>query len=82
MDKILENYIRSNFKIIKSFDCDTDLFRSRIIDSIGLVELVHFLEGEFGVKIPFESISIEDLKTINSMIKFIEKKKAESNYEK
>lgn len=75
MEQKIENFIKSNFKISKTFNADTDLFKSRIIDSIGLVELVHFLEREFDVKIPFESISIEDLKTVNCITTFLERKK-------
>lgn len=73
-EKKIKEFIEVNFKSSSEVGLDTDLFKTRVVDSIGIVELVKFLEIEFNVKIPFETVSIEDLKSINCMIQFIKRK--------
>jgi acyl carrier protein len=52
-------------------DPDVDLVQSGLIDSLGLVTLLFELEREFGVKIPLESLDVEDFRTIGSLLRTI-----------
>lgn len=69
-------YINENFQVTLEIDGSVDLLKSRIIDSIGIVELVCFLEKEFKIQIPFETITYDDLKNVDSMVELIKKKLA------
>jgi len=68
----IENHFCPKQKITEN----TDLFGERIIDSIGIVELVSFLQEEFDVSVPFESISMNDFKNIDSMSAYIKQLKS------
>lgn len=50
-----------------SFDRDTHLWQSGLLDSIALGEILIFLEGELGVKIPDYFLADERLGSINGM---------------
>jgi acyl carrier protein len=53
---------------------EESLWESRVLDSITIVELAVEIEGEFGIKVPFEEIIEENFETIDLIIKYIEKK--------
>lgn len=50
-----------------SFDRDTHLWQSGLLDSIALGEILIFLEGELAVKIPDYFLADERLGSINGM---------------
>jgi acyl carrier protein len=52
------------------------LIEERVIDSLGIVRLVAFIESEFGVQIGDEELLIENFDTIASITRLIEAKRA------
>lgn len=50
------------------------LWESRVLDSITIVELAVEIEGEYGIKVGFDEIIVENFETIERIIKFIESK--------
>jgi acyl carrier protein len=53
----------------------TDSFLDKgIIDSTGILEIVMFLEEQFGVKVADSEMLPENLDSIGNIVKFIEKK--------
>ncbi len=52
---------------------DTSLFQGRLIDSMNLVQLLAFLESTFGVKIPTYAVTVENLDTVDSIEKLVNK---------
>jgi acyl carrier protein len=58
----------------KSIKPDEDLLMSGIIDSMGILKLVSFIESKFGIKINNEDILPENFQNLNSLEKFVEKK--------
>ena len=52
------------------------LLTSGIINSLGLMRLVRFLEKESNFTIPFEDITPDNFMTVNSMVNYIEKVKS------
>jgi acyl carrier protein len=57
----------------KSLDPDEDLLELGVIDSLGLMKLVVFMEDTFGIKVNDEEIVPENFNCLNSMAKFVEK---------
>lgn len=51
---------------------DESLLEARVLDSYGVVDLVTFLEREFGVTIPDEDLTKEKLGSIRKMAKYVE----------
>jgi acyl carrier protein len=48
-------------------DEKTSLVKSGMIDSFGIVELVSFLESEYGVRIPDGEVSPENFETLETI---------------
>jgi acyl carrier protein len=53
-----------------------DLIGDGIIDSLGLTELVAFIEQRFGVTVDDDDVVIDNFRNIRSMESFIEGKRA------
>ena len=52
-----------------------------VIDSTGVLELVAFLEGHYGIKIKDDELDPENLDSINKLVSFINRKTQPSSAE-
>ncbi|MFC1645680.1 acyl carrier protein [Candidatus Omnitrophota bacterium] len=59
----------------KSLAPDDDLLSSGIIDSMGILKLLAFIEKTFGVKVSDEEMVPDNFQTLNALEEFINKKK-------
>ena len=59
---------------LQFLDPDEDLLEQRIIDSLGLLKLVAFLEESHGVRIRDGDIVPENFQSLNSIVQFVEDK--------
>ena len=50
---------------------EVDIIESSLIDSLGLVTLLFELEREFGVRVPLESLEVDDFRTIGNLVRTI-----------
>jgi len=53
---------------------DVSLLDQGIIDSTGILELIHYLEEHFGVKVQDDELLPENLDTIGNICAFLERK--------
>lgn len=53
---------------------DAPLIEGGIIDSMGLIELVLFIEKKFGVEVAEEEMDIDNFRTLNSLTAYIQSK--------
>ena len=70
----LEAFIRSQFMVSnadRSFDRTVDLFDGGYVDSIGLAELLAFIEDRFAVEIPEEDLFSARFASIEGMADII-----------
>jgi acyl carrier protein len=58
----------------QSLDPDEDLLEQRVIDSMGILKLVVFLEKTHNIKVMDEDIVPENFQSLNSMARFVEQK--------
>jgi acyl carrier protein len=58
----------------ESFDPDEDLLEQGIIDSLGVMTLIAFMEKDFGIEVSDEDIIPENFQTLNIMASFVEQK--------
>lgn len=58
-------------EIDKISDTDT-LFTSGLIDSYSLIELLSFMESEFGYVVDFEQLTIDDFDTIEALVNLVQ----------
>ncbi len=59
----------------QTLDPDEDLLDQRIIDSLGILKLVTFLEEAEDIQVHDEDIIPENFQSLNSMVRFVERKK-------
>ena len=74
-DKI-RSFIVENFLFGKDngLEDDTSFLEEGIIDSTGVLELVSFLEEEYGIAVEDEELVPENLDSINNVITYLERK--------
>lgn len=73
----IENYLLAEISADlgrKSLEPDEDLLEQRIIDSLGLLKLVTFLEESHGIQIMDGDIVPENFQSLNSIVRFVEDK--------
>jgi acyl carrier protein len=51
----------------RELDASTDLFESGILDSMAVLELLQFLEEEFGVKLEGRRITADSVRSLNNI---------------
>ena len=74
----LKTYILDNFLFTddqSAISIDDSFMEKGIIDSSGILEVIFFLEEEFGVKVEDSEMLPENLDSIKNLVAFIEKKK-------
>ena len=68
---IIENFLFGNADGLKD---DTSFLEEGIIDSTGVLELVTFLEENFGIQVDDEELIPENLDSINNVSAYLERK--------
>ena len=66
----IEQFVRTQFSISPSdpnFGPGADLFEGGYVDSVGLAELLAYIEEEFGVAVPDDDLLAEEFATIDGM---------------
>jgi acyl carrier protein len=58
----------------KSLTPDSDLLEQGILDSLGVLKLVIFLEQTFGIQVDDEDVVPENFQTLNIIAKFVQSK--------
>lgn len=73
----VRNFITTNFYIAdkSALANDASLLDAGIIDSTGVLEVVAFLESEFGIQVDDAEILPENLDTIDRVAAYVERKK-------
>lgn len=67
-------FIRSQFGISDEdpdFDVGSDLFEQGYVDSVGIIELLEFLNREFGVDIPDDDLLSDDFSNIAGIARIV-----------
>ena len=73
----LKSFIIENYHLDDSqFSYDQSLVNSGIIDSMGIIEIVSFIEDKYNIIIDDEEINTENFETVNNMVMFIKSQKS------
>lgn len=60
---------------VDSVDHDEDLLAQDVIDSLGITELVGFLESKYGIKVGDEDLLPENFSSVNRVVAFVESRR-------
>jgi len=77
MNDILLKYIKEqllNNEIEDDFDDSEDLLGSGILDSLGMVQLIAFVENEFNIKVGPEDMVIENFMSVGHIVNYVQGK--------
>ena len=69
---VLRGYISGSLLGNREIADDENLLLSGLPDSLAVMSLVTFTEQEFGLKIPFEDVVIENFETIEAIAGYLE----------
>lgn len=73
---ILENYLFTDDQ--NAIKDDDSFLQLGIIDSTGILEVIFFLEEQFGIKVGDEEMVPQNLDSINNLTAFIAKRTGQS----
>jgi Acyl carrier protein len=68
-DYILENLLFSSDAA--ELPNDASLLERGVIDSTGVLEIILFLEGEFGIQVKASEMLPENFDSVNNMVRFV-----------
>lgn len=72
----VKEFVTANFYVEPaSLAVDASLLEQGIVDSTGVLEVVSFLEAEFGIAVADEELLPENLDTIDRISAFVARKK-------
>ena len=72
--------VMSNLNIFSSdveFSDDDNIFRKGFVDSLFAVQLIAYLEQEFGIRVTNKDLNINNFHSVNKMVSFVERKRQE-----
>lgn len=73
-DYILQNFLFSQDQsLLNSAD---SLLAKGIIDSTGVMEMIYFLQDEFGIAVEDSEMVPENLDSVNNIVRYVERKQA------
>ena len=74
----LSQFIASNFYVADTaaLKDDASLLEAGIVDSTGILEIITFIEGEFGITVEDNEMVPENLDSIKNLAAFISKKRS------
>lgn len=50
---------------------DTDLFETGVLDSMGFVELLIYIEREFGIRVALEEMEVDNFRSMERITEFV-----------
>ncbi len=78
IDGAIRHFIAHNIMLKRSdsaIEIDDPLLENGVINSFGIVELVSFIEREFGVRIPDHDVVPENFNTVRAIASLVKSKK-------
>lgn len=77
MTEKIKAYIANSISDIppEEIDVQDDLLGSGIIDSMGMMKLVLFIETELDIKIPDEDMTVENFMTLENITDYLSNRK-------
>lgn len=77
IDQTLRRYVETTFLVdlgAPPLSTSTNLFEAGVVDSYGVVELVQFIESQFGVKLTDEELLSPELASVDGMSAMVGRK--------
>lgn len=76
----IREYVSENFLYMRpdlEIESDTPLLESGVLDSMGVIELIQFLESEFNIELDDGEITEDNLETIEAATELVVRKRSD-----
>ena len=70
----IRKFLVTQFPATKNVDNEDPLLKNGLIDSLGILEVVTFLEKEFGITVSDEELLPENFESNRSLSNFVQRK--------
>lgn len=83
IDDTIEQYVQENFLYARPdyvLESDTKLLKEGLVDSMGVMELVDFIEEKFGLTVQDADITEQNFESTGSIARFIRSRLEPSPY--
>ena len=70
----IRSFLNRQFPLTKNVGDEQSLLGGGLIDSLGILEVVSFMENEFKIAIADEELSPENFGTVRSLANFVQQK--------
>lgn len=80
MKQVIHDYVTTELvdgRIYANLSDDDDLLTSGLVDSLGMMSLVAFIEERFGIAVPPEDVTLETFSTIEAIATYLESRQVE-----
>lgn len=71
-DFILENFLFTDDQL--ELANDDSFLQKGIVDSTGMLEIIYFIEDDFGIKVEDSEMIPENLDSVNNIMGFVDRK--------
>lgn len=72
---VISDYIKTEIMRNKNarLDPGMDLLAAGILDSLGILQLVAFLDDKLGIRVPDEDVVYENFNSVNALVEYLSK---------
>jgi acyl carrier protein len=75
IEQTIANFLQDDCGVdIRMINNDTSLFKSAILNSIDIINMVVFIEKKFGISVDVFEIGLDSFESINAMANYVENK--------
>ncbi len=79
-ERKVRDFLRENFILgDEALDGDASLTRSGVLDSMGVLELIMFVESDLGVRVPDEDTLPENFDSVDRIVAYLDGRTAASH---
>jgi acyl carrier protein len=79
LEKHIRKYVTENLLYVDEdfkYDNDTSFINEGLIDSMGVMELVTFVQSEFDITVEQQEVTPDNFDSVNKLVAFIRRKQA------
>lgn len=76
MKQTIHKFIEADLLSGQKIDEDQELLLSGLVDSLGVMKLIAFIDKDLGIRVPHSDIKLRNFATINAITEYLQTKQA------
>ncbi len=76
MKQTIRDFIETDLLSGQKLEDDQELLLSGMVDSLGVMKLVSFIDKDLGIRVPHSDIKLRNFATIDAIANYLETKQA------